>query len=77
MDNLETAGSKLKSYFVSDINITYELKKVAFFKSIVLSGLVNNVFDKKYASNGYMYGTTPYYYPQAGINFLAGATLKF
>ena len=37
----------------------------------------NNILDKKYSSNGYMWDVYPYYYPQAGTNFLAGLTLKF
>jgi iron complex outermembrane receptor protein len=59
-------------------------------KSIVFSALVNNMFNLKYESNGYFYTydddwTTPGsvttlegagFYPQAGINFLAGVTLK-
>ncbi|WP_116789782.1 TonB-dependent receptor [Flavobacterium psychrotrophum] len=77
MDNLETSGSKLKDYFINDINVSYEFKNISVFKSIVLSGLVNNITDKKYISNGYMYGADPYYYPQATRNFLVGATLKF
>ena len=76
MDNYETPNSKLKSYFTSDINVSYEWATKSVFKSIIFNGLVNNVFDKKYVSNGAMYGD-PYYYPQAGINFLLGATLKF
>lgn len=77
MDNLETSGSKLPDYFINDINVSYEFKNVSVFKSIVLSGLVNNITNKRYISNGYMYGTDPYYYPQATRNFLVGATLKF
>ena len=78
MDNLEMGNDKLKSYFVNDLNITYELKELPIFKSIVFSGLVNNILDKKYVSNGTMYGgPDPYYFPQAGINFLVGATIKF
>lgn len=76
MDNYESDNAKLDSYFVNDLNITYELTTQSIFKSIVFSGLINNVFDTEYISNGYMWGD-PYYYPQAGINFLAGATLKF
>lgn len=76
MDNLEASNSKLNGYSTTDVNVSYEFKLKSIFKSIVLSGLVNNVFDQEYVSNGYMYGD-PYYYPQAGINFLAGATLKF
>ncbi|QYJ68683.1 TonB-dependent receptor [Flavobacterium litorale] len=76
MDNLESDNAKLDSYFVNDLNVSYEIKTKSIFKSIVLNGLVNNVFDTEYVSNGYMFGD-PYYYPQAGINFLVGATLKF
>jgi iron complex outermembrane receptor protein len=77
MNNIESPEAKLESYFVNDLNITYEYKTKSVFKSIVFSGLVNNILDKKYVSNGYMYDIYPYYYPQAGINFLAGITLKF
>ena len=77
MNNIESPEAKLESYFVNDLNITYEYKTKSLFKSIVFSGLVNNILDKKYVSNGYMYDVYPYYYPQAGINFLAGITLKF
>jgi len=76
MDNLESGNAKLESYFINDINLSYEFKNVSVFKSIVVSGLINNITNKKYISNGYMYGD-PYYYPQATRNFLAGATLKF
>lgn len=76
MDNYESGNAKLDSYFVNDLNISYELKTEKIFKSIVFSGLLNNMFDTEYVSNGYMWGD-PYYYPQAGINFLVGATLKF
>ena len=77
MNNIELPAAKLVDYFVNDFNITYEIKPKSVFKSIVLTGLVNNILDKQYVSNGYMYDVYPYYYPQAGINFLAGLTLKF
>ncbi|MFH4963534.1 TonB-dependent receptor [Gaetbulibacter sp. M235] len=91
MGNSDSNASKLDSYFVNDFNVTYEIKPNSIFKSIVLSGLVNNVFGKKYVSNGYYYTyddtwsnpnqTTTIegagYYPQATTNFLVGATLKF
>ncbi|TBX70994.1 TonB-dependent receptor [Flavobacterium silvisoli] len=77
MNNIELPAAKLPDYFVNDFNITYEIKPNSIFKSIVLTGLVNNVLDKQYVSNGYMWDVYPYYYPQAGINFLAGLTLKF
>jgi iron complex outermembrane receptor protein len=91
MGNTDSEASKLDSYFVNDFNITYEIKTNSIFKSIELSGLVNNIFGKKYVSNGYYYtydddfsnpGTVTTiegagYYPQATTNFLAGMTLKF
>ena len=77
MNNIELPAAKLANYFVNDLNIAYEIKPKSVFKSIVITGLVNNILDKKYVSNGYMYDVYPYYYPQAGINFLAGLTLKF
>jgi iron complex outermembrane receptor protein len=91
MGNIDSEGSKLKSYFVNDLNVSYEFKPKSVFKSILVTGLVNNIFDYKYVSNGYFYTyddnysdpnqiTTiegAGYYPQAGINFLVGLTLKF
>ncbi|WP_264536174.1 TonB-dependent receptor [Flavobacterium sp. N1736] len=77
MNNIELPDAKLADYFVNDLNVSFEIKPKTIFKSIMITGLVNNFLDKKYVSNGYMYDVYPYYYPQAGINFLAGLTLKF
>lgn len=77
MNNVELRSAKLADYFVNDFNISYEIKPKSIFKSIIITSLVNNIFDKKYVSNGYMYDVYPYYYPQAGINGLVGLTLKF
>lgn len=77
MNNIELPSAKLADYFVNDLNVSYEIKPKSVFKSIMITGLVNNILDKKYVSNGAMYDIYPYYYPQAGINFLAGLTLKF
>jgi iron complex outermembrane receptor protein len=77
MNNIELPAAKLADYFVNDLNIAYTFKPKTVFKEIVLTGLVNNFLDKKYVSNGYMYDVYPYYYPQAGINFLLGMTLNF
>lgn len=87
LSNTDTEASKLDSYFTTDFNITYEIKMNRILKSIVLSGLVNNILNEKYVSNGYTYlddFSTPGnsfevqgYYPQAGTNFLLGATVNF
>ena len=91
MGNTDTDTSKLKEYFVNDLNITYEWNPKSVFSTVVVSALVNNIFDKEYVSNGYYYTydddwsvpgqlTTiegAGYYPQATRNFLVGVTLKF
>ncbi|MDH7912158.1 TonB-dependent receptor [Winogradskyella sp. SYSU M77433] len=97
MGNTEAERSKLDSYFINDFNISYTLsfqsdgESQPVFDSIVFTGLVNNIFNEKYISNGYYYTyddtwsdpnavTTiegAGFYPQATTNFLLGATLKF
>lgn len=77
MNNIELPSAKLADYFVNDLNISYEIRTKSVFKSITITGMVNNILDKKYVSNGAMWDIYPYYYPQAGINFLAGLSLKF
>jgi iron complex outermembrane receptor protein len=77
LDNSESTASRLPSYSVNDLNIAYEVRPKSIFKAIAFTGLINNFMDKNYISNGYMYGVDPYYFPQAGINFLLGMTLKF
>ncbi|MAN27591.1 MULTISPECIES: TonB-dependent receptor [Mesonia] len=78
MTNLELKASKLESYFVNDFNVQYVWDKAPLFKEVVFTGLVNNIFDVNYISNGNFYSSEYIiYYPQATINFLAGITLKF
>ena len=91
MGNIDSEGSVLDSYTQTDFNIQYTINTNSFVKSIVLSGLVNNIFDADIVSNGYFYtfdddysnpGTITTiegagYYPQAGVNFLVGATVNF
>ncbi len=91
MGNIDSEASKLESYFVNDLNIVYTLDTLPWVKEVVFSALVNNIFNVKYISNGYFYtyeddfsnpGTITTvegagYYPQATINFLVGATVKF
>ena len=91
MGNIEAENSELQSYFVNDINVSYEIQPKSVFKSVLFSVLVNNLFNTKYVSNGYYYTyddtwTNPGntitldgagYYPQAGLNFLAGIIMKF
>ena len=91
MGNVDSDVSKLDAYFVNDFNISYTIDNIPFLREIVVTGLVNNIFNIKYVSNGYYYTyddtwTDPTttttiegtgYYPQATINFLVGAAVKF
>ncbi|MEN2489155.1 TonB-dependent receptor [Flavobacterium sp. B11] len=76
MNNIELPAAKLADYFVNDFNASYEIKPKTIFQSITITALINNIFDKKYVSNGAMWDVYPYYYPQAGTNFLIGLSLK-
>lgn len=91
MGNIDAESSVLDAYSQTDLNFQYELPFNGFIKNIVFSGLVNNLFDAAIVSNGYFFTfdddfsnpgviTTVEgagYYPQAGINFLLGATVHF
>ena len=78
MGNIDSENSELPSYFVNDLNISYEIQPKSVFKSVLFSLLVNNLLNVKYYSNGADYGGGyVYYFPQAGINFLAGISMKF
>ncbi len=78
LNNINDTSSKLDSYFISDFNVVYELKTKKIFKSIVFTGLINNIFNDEYVANAVDYGGGYiYYYPQATTNFLIGVTLRF
>lgn len=78
MSNTEERSAKLDGYFVNDLNIQYSWKNVPLFKEVIFKGMLNNFLDEHYSTNGnYSAEGGPLYYPQAGINFLSGVTLRF
>ncbi|MAW96789.1 MULTISPECIES: TonB-dependent receptor [unclassified Leeuwenhoekiella] len=91
LGNIDAESSKLDAYFVNDFNAQYELGELGFAKSVTLTLLVNNFLCEEYVSNGYFFtydddftdpGTITTiegtgYYPQAKINFLIGASVRF
>ena len=91
MGNIDADLSKLEAYFTNDINISYVWTPNSWIKEAQFSLLINNIFNALYTSNGYFYTfdddysvagvvTTIEgvgYYPQAGTNFLMGATFRF
>lgn len=77
LDNTQTESLMLDAYIVNDVRLTYSFTPTGM-KGIDVSLLVNNIFDVEYESNGATYGDgVAYYFPQAGINFLAMMTFKF
>jgi len=77
LDNTENESLILAPYSVTDFRASYTFKKSETTQRfLAVSLLVNNVFDEEYSSNGYSWGTTPYYFPQAGRNFMAMLTIK-
>lgn len=75
--NLDNTGDKnleLKDYFLTDFNAQYQFTLA--HHDIALKLLVNNLFNKKYVNNGAVYGGDPYYFAQAGTNFMFGISWK-
>ena len=91
MGNIDSKNSLLKAYFVSDISVVWTWQPNNWLDRIQWSVLINNIFNVEYESNGYFYTfddnwSNPGqistiegagYYPQAGINFLTGLSLRF
>ena len=72
LDNTGDKINQLDSYLVPDFSMSYRLP---FQKQDVnLRFLLNNFTNTKYVNNGF---SGPYYFSQAGINFLFGVSLKF
>ncbi|MEX2591845.1 MAG: TonB-dependent receptor [Anditalea sp.] len=90
LDNSQQEDKKLDAYLVNDLRFRYSIQP-KFIKSMEFSLLVNNVFNHLYEPNGYTFSyylpgeasggreliTENYYYPMAGINFMAGVHIKF
>jgi iron complex outermembrane receptor protein len=80
LDNTSDDARSLNAYMTHDIRLKYTLKKGPVFTL-----LLNNVLNEMYSSNGYTYSyryagvmtTENFYYPQAGFNFLLGASIRF
>ena len=71
LDNLDSLANQLKDYFLTDFNAQYEFKIVK--QEVSVQFLLNNIFNKKHVNNGF---SGPYYYAQAGRNFMLGLMFK-
>lgn len=73
LDNTETQNLQLDDYLLTDFNAQYDFKIAKH--EVALKLLVNNIFNKKYVNNGYVYDG-PVYFSQAGTNFMFGISWK-
>jgi iron complex outermembrane receptor protein len=84
IDNTMNRDRMLDAYFVNDLKFGYSIP-VKWAKAFELNLLIANIFNEKYISNAWVYrylyegveGVTDGYFPQAGFNFFAGASLRF
>lgn len=84
LDNTTNNQRKINDYTVCDIRISYSVP-FKWIKDIQITLVANNIFSKKYVSNGYTFSyisggnfvTENYFYPQAPANFMTQLTLNF
>ncbi|CAA7195387.1 TonB-dependent receptor [Chryseobacterium potabilaquae] len=74
LNNTEDQNLQLKDYFLTDFNAQYQFK--ISNNDISLKILVNNIFNKKYVNNGSVGEGEPYFFTQAGTNFMFGISWK-
>ncbi|WP_347157690.1 TonB-dependent receptor [Pontibacter chitinilyticus] len=85
LDNTGNDNRIIPAYQVGDVRLRYSIGFKNTLKSLELGLLVNNVFNEKYAANGYTFSyiagaaqtTENFYFPQATRNYLLSVGLKF
>jgi iron complex outermembrane receptor protein len=83
-DNTSSKDRMLDPYFVNNLKMNYSVKP-AWVKRANIFVQVNNLFNVEYENNAYGGNwyedneekTWAYFFPQAGINFLAGVEFHF
>jgi iron complex outermembrane recepter protein len=76
LDNTASNNRMLSSYSMHDLRLAYLVSR-GKGPGIEFTVMMYNLFNVLYESNGYVYDGAPYYYPQAGIHFMAGLNVKF
>lgn len=82
LDNTSNVDRALDAYFITGLTAGYKFKWKTL-KNIRLNAQVNNLFNTRYASNGYSFSflddgnliTENFVFPQAGLNGLIGLTV--
>lgn len=85
LDNSGNEDRTLPAYTLTNLRLGYRLAFARFVKDCQLNLQINNLFNNEYASSGFAYAylkdkqqiSSVVKYPQAGINLLLGATLRF
>ena len=91
LDNTENVDRSLPAYSTSNVSLGYTLKPKKVVKEAAFKVYLNNIFNKRYAANGWVYsaiyasGGHPndnrYYQigfiPMAGFNVMGNLTLRF
>lgn len=83
IDNTSSADRILDPYFVSNLRLGWTIEP-NFVRGLEVSLNVNNLFNHEYETNAWVYryyAEGKYrkmdgYFPQAGINFMAGLTIR-
>ncbi|MGM9758663.1 MAG: TonB-dependent receptor [Parabacteroides sp.] len=84
LDNTSAKSRSIDPYFVNNLRVGY-LFKPRFAKEIGLDVTINNLFNEKYETNGWVYSamvggeryTEDGYFTQAGTNVMARLTFRF
>lgn len=84
IDNTQNKERMLNAYMVQNLTIMYTIESKTF-KELTFQFVLNNLFDKKYETNAWVYkyneGGSQHimdgYFPQAGINYMFKVGLKF
>ena len=91
LDNTENADRSLPCYSASDANISYTWKPNKAIKEFIFGLNFNNIFNRRYAANGWVYSSiveeyghpneNRYYQigfiPMAGFTMMGNVTLRF
>jgi len=83
LDNTSSKDRTLDPYFINNAGISYSFKNWGF-KDIKIGLMANNLFNYRYANNGYTWGyilggtrvIENFVYPQAGRSFLIKLSLQ-
>jgi len=84
IDNTSSEARSLEPYLVNDLQVQFAVKP-SFMKEIGLNLMLKNFLNEQYESNAWIYryyyegieNKMDGYFPQAGIHFMAGLSLKF